>query len=131
MYKFSDLVHDLKMLMYAQSPLYTQNAQFNDDTQTGNYFIKTVCKALEVKEADVVSPNRKQELSDARHIICFALRKHTTLTARQIGKMLGDRNHSTVLSSAITCQEFIDNDDSKIIRKIALINNHLPEYLCI
>lgn len=53
-----------------------------------------MCKALEVSTNDIRSGNRKQDLCDARKIICYMLR-HQGLTLEGIGKIL-KRDHSTI-----------------------------------
>lgn len=124
MYKLSDLVQDLKMSMHAQQTELT-------DYKAGEDIIRMVCMALEVNVSDVKSQSRNRELADARHIICYILRRHTTLSARQIGNKLGGRDHSTVLGSVITCQEFIDSHNKDFLKKIEAVNSYLSQDLCI
>lgn len=61
--------------------------------RTARLLVK-MCNALEVSTNEVVSGNRKQELCDARKIICYMLRNQG-LTLEEIGKIL-KRDHSTV-----------------------------------
>ena len=53
-----------------------------------------MCNTLEVSTNEVISGNRRQEVCDARKIICYILRNQG-LTLEEIGKIL-KRDHSTV-----------------------------------
>jgi chromosomal replication initiation ATPase DnaA len=47
----------------------------------------------------LLSKNRTEKVSNARHVLIGLLRKHTDLSLQQIGLYVGNRSHSTVLSS--------------------------------
>lgn len=50
-----------------------------------------------VKRAEIRSPRRTKTLCDARHCAMWLLRKYTTRSTTDIGRFLGDRDHTTVL----------------------------------
>ena len=124
MYKFSDMVYELMLSMHAQQKEY-------EDSQFPSTIIETVSKALSVKKVDVISPSRKREHVDARHIISFILVNHSSLSSREVGEMLGGRDHSTALMSAKAYQEAIDSKDKKFLAKVELVKAELKEGLCI
>ena len=47
----------------------------------------------------VVSNSRKKQYAEARHIICDILHNHVQCTLREIGELLGGRDHTTVINS--------------------------------
>jgi chromosomal replication initiator protein len=49
--------------------------------------------------ADVKSDTRKKETTLARQVACFLLKKHLSLSYADIGAILGNRNHTTIMHS--------------------------------
>ena len=74
-----------------------------------------VCKKHGVSKLDLVSVRRTMDLILPRQEIMFKLRHHTVLTLPQIGRLLGDRDHTTVLHGIRKFQIRLDNNDSKLI----------------
>lgn len=70
-----------------------------------------VCTSFGVLEEEMTSKTRLQIVAFARHAYCSMLRKFTRLTLREIGELLGDRNHATVLNSVKVAENLIEYDD--------------------
>ena len=63
-------------------------------------FILDYCSDLyQVDKRLVLSKNRSEQVSNARHLFIYLMRKHTEYSLNQIGVYVGNRSHSTVLSS--------------------------------
>ena len=63
-------------------------------------FILDYCSDLyQVDKRLVLSKNRSEQVSNSRHIFIYLMRKHTEYSLNQIGLYVGNRSHSTVLSS--------------------------------
>ena len=63
-------------------------------------FILDYCSDLyQVDKRLVLSKNRSEQVSNARHLFIYLMRKHTGYSLNQIGLYVGNRSHSTVLSS--------------------------------
>ena len=63
-------------------------------------FILGYCSNVyQVDERLVLSKNRSEQVSNARHLFIYLMRKHTEYSLNQIGIYVGNRSHSTVLSS--------------------------------
>jgi len=63
-------------------------------------FILSYCSDVyQVDERLVLSKNRSEQVSNARHLFIYLMRKHTEYSLNQIGIYVGNRSHSTVLSS--------------------------------
>ncbi len=52
-----------------------------------------------VAESDLVSPRQSQEISRPRDVFCFCARQLTSCTYGQIGRALGDRDHTTIVAA--------------------------------
>ena len=58
-----------------------------------------VSKKYQVDKELLLSKNRTEKVCNARHVLIGLLRKHTDLSLQQIGLYVGNRSHSTILSS--------------------------------
>ena len=60
-------------------------------------FILDYCSDLyQVDKRLVLSKNRSEQVSNARHLFIYLMRKHTEYSLNQIGSYVGNRSHSTV-----------------------------------
>lgn len=59
--------------------------------------ISTVANHFNLLESDLTGPSRSRQIVRARHIAMFLLREETSLSLPQIGRMLGGRDHTTVI----------------------------------
>ena len=63
------------------------------------FILKYCSEVYQVDERLVLSKNRSELVSNARHLFIYLMRKHTEYSLNQIGLYVGNRSHSTVLSS--------------------------------
>ncbi len=63
------------------------------------FILKYCSEVYQVDERLVISKNRSELVSNARHLFIYLMRKHTEYSLNQIGLYVGNRSHSTVLSS--------------------------------
>lgn len=68
-------------------PIYTESDKI----------IIAVCAVCDVAEVDLKSSRRFRKLIKPRHLACFLLREYTNLSYPQIGRKLGNRDHTTIL----------------------------------
>ena len=66
---------------------------------TPEFILKYCSDVYQVDERLVLSKNRSEPVSNARHLFIYLMRKHTEYSLNQIGLYVGNRSHSTVLSS--------------------------------
>ncbi len=66
---------------------------------TPEFILKYCSDLYQVDERLVLSKNRSELVSNARHLFIYLMRKHTEYSLNQIGLYAGNRSHSTVLSS--------------------------------
>jgi chromosomal replication initiation ATPase DnaA len=73
--------------------------------------VKAILEVLGVEESMMLSKSRKRDSVFARQVVAYFLRENTQLTLRDIGLMLGDRDHTTVIHSIQTIRDQVAVDD--------------------
>jgi len=68
----------------------------------------------------IKSPSRLLELVNARHIICWLIAKHSKMSLKDIGHLLGHRDHSTVINGRNKVNDLCSYD-KEYSRKLAII----------
>jgi chromosomal replication initiator protein len=58
-----------------------------------------VARRFDVPELDIISPRRDRKVIVPRFIICYLARKLTTQSMPAIGRLLGDRDHTSILNA--------------------------------
>ena len=61
--------------------------------------VETVCTHYNVTPAQVNSKSRRRDYVTARQVSMFFAQKYTKMPASRIGKLVGNRDHSTVIHS--------------------------------
>lgn len=77
---------------------------------TMDHIIDTVCEHLNVSAQDVNGKSRKKEYTLARQIIMYLAQKLTNNPAVRIGRLLGGRDHSTVIHGCRKIEKQISAD---------------------
>ena len=71
----------------------------DDMPLTVDDIIDRVCRHYELTPNVLKSKSRKQEIALARQLAMYLANKYTNIPATRIGKLIGNRDHSTVLHS--------------------------------
>ena len=66
---------------------------------TVDEILEKVCKHYNVEQRQVSGKSRKRELVIARQVSMYLAQKYTKMPASRIGKLVGGRDHSTVIHS--------------------------------
>ncbi len=84
------------------------------NTQSSTINLKRIVKCVEKISSysmqDLCSKNRNKELSEARHLAMFLMKKLTGKSLRDIGQFLGGRDHSTVMHGLQKIEKHIKQD---------------------
>ena len=64
-----------------------------------NDLIETACAVFDLPRAVLTGPSRAQHIVEARQAAMLALRRRTSLSLLEIGRLFGGRDHTTVLYS--------------------------------
>ncbi len=71
----------------------------DDEPLTVDDIMDKVCEHFNVTTAQVNSRSRKQDYVQARQVSMYLAQKYTKMPASRIGKLVGNRDHSTVIHS--------------------------------
>ena len=77
-----------------------------------NKIVSCVCKHYAYKLSDLRSENRSKDLSFARQVTMYLMKKMTGKSLKEIGSFLGRKNHSTVLHAFDRVLEAVEKDAS-------------------
>jgi chromosomal replication initiator protein len=66
--------------------------------------ISTVCKHFGLENSAIHTKSRKREVVQARQIAMYLAKHNTDLSTSKIGKMIGGKDHATVLHACKTVQ---------------------------
>lgn len=116
MRKLKKLAVELSMQMHAIKGTRSTTT----DAETANYILKATASALEIDGKRLVGGCRKRELAEARFIVAYLVKKNTSLTLKQIGQLIGNRDHSTAMY-AIETAEDLANTDKQFLQKLQLV----------
>lgn len=75
--------------------------------------LRTVAALTGVSVSILCSPRRSRHLVEGRFVVYWIARKHTALSFPHIGRMIGRRDHSTVLHGVARVEAALKNDTGK------------------
>ena len=67
--------------------------------------VDTVCEYFNITRDMLMSSTRKRQIVQARQIAMFLAKDNTDFSTARIGKLIGDRDHATVLHAFKTVKE--------------------------
>ena len=73
--------------------------KIDNEPLTIDDILDTVCNHFNVSTAAVTSRSRKRDYVVARQVSMYLAQKYTKMPASRIGKLVGGRDHSTVIHS--------------------------------
>ncbi|ENY68554.1 Chromosomal replication initiator protein [Metamycoplasma auris 15026] len=76
-----------------------KNVTRSKESITPERIIETVCKYYNVDKKKIMSSSRTQEIVIPRKIITYFLKNNFDFTLKEIGKMVGNQAHSTIIAS--------------------------------
>lgn len=102
-----------------------RNAPFRYDKAKS--IMELIAKDKSVSMIDLVSSKRKGEMVIVRQMSCYFIKKHCKLTFARIGKLLGNRDHSTIIHSIDRINDLLDVDKvfKQDIDRLELLINKL------
>ena len=103
-----------KNLRQLKNTLVAYNLIERDDTnRTSNRVTmkKLVGLVEDIFDTDVLAKNRMQNTVFARKAAAYILKKHTSLSLKEIAPYIGVKDHTTVLYNVSTAKDLIDTED--------------------
>ena len=100
-----------------------------DEIESANadIIIDVVAEYYHIELTEMIGISRKRIYVTARHQAAWMLRKHTNLFLDDIGKLLGNRHHSTAIHSIRYTQDMIDIEDREYLEALTFMNRSLKE----
>lgn len=86
---------------------------------------KTVCQHYKQPRLHVFSQRRSADLVRPRQVIMYLAREHTALSLPAIGRLIGDRDHTTALHGATKIKTLIEAGDEGLIAAVTTIRSVL------
>ena len=73
---------------------------------------ETVCKYFNLDQSVIQTNSRKREIVQARQITMFLAKKYTDCSFSHIGKIVGKKDHATVLHACKTIKDQMETNKS-------------------
>lgn len=86
--------------------------KLDDRPLTVDDILETVCNHFNVSPSAVNGRSRRHELVVARQVSMYLAQKYTKMPAARIGKLVGNRDHSTVIHSCKNIEHLLQVDKS-------------------
>ena len=75
--------------------------------------IEEVCKFYNIEPEILRGQGRSKDISMARQIAIYQIRRMTNLSLKEIGQEFGGRDHSTVLNALNRIEDLVKTDPEK------------------
>lgn len=86
--------------------------------------INNVAKLYNISNNDITGSSRKKEIVNARHIIMYILKQEFNMPYKEIGLLLGNRDHTTVMNGVEKTKELLYKDKNLITVIESIIKKH-------
>ena len=96
--------------------------KIDDKPLTVDEIIETVCNHFNVSPSAVGGKSRKRDFVVARQVSMYLAQKYTKMPASRIGKLVGNRDHSTVLHSCTQVENRL-KVDKEFLAEIQSLEN--------
>jgi chromosomal replication initiator protein len=93
-----------------------------DRKVTMDEIIKRTCEYYNVRQTDMISPNRARAIARPRQVAMYLCKKLTTRSLPEIGRKFGNRDHTTILYGVRKIEELMLHDsqiaeDAEMLRR--------------
>lgn len=90
----------------------------------GQEMLEIMCKLMEITIEDIQSKSRNRPIARARQKVVYILREHLGISYVQIAKMLGGKDHSSIIYSESQARK-LKEEDSEFAADIANLEKQL------
>ena len=116
------VVYNCNIDMQLAQRVVKRSVKVNDEPLTVDAIIESVCQHYNVTPANINSRSRKKDYVMARQVSIYLAQKYTKMPASRIGRLVGGRDHSTVIYSCNQVERRI-KIDQKFSSEITSIEN--------
>lgn len=104
------VVYNCEVDMKLATRVIKRAVKIDDKPLTVDDIMDTVCTHFNVTTTAVNSKSRKRDLVIARQVSMYLAQKYTKMPASRIGKLVGNRDHSTVIHSCTQVEQKLKYD---------------------
>ena len=116
------VVYNKKIDLRLAERIIKRAVKIDDKPLTIDEIMEKVCVHFNVSTSEVNGKSRKRELVVARQVSMYLTQKYTKMPASRIGKLVGGRDHSTVIHSCTQVEQRMKIDKS-FMEEIQSIEN--------
>ena len=116
------VVYNCNVDMQLAQRVINRSVKVEDNPLTVDDIIESVCQHYNVTPANINSRSRKKDYVMARQVSIYLAQKYTKMPASRIGRLVGGRDHSTVIYSCNQVEQRI-KIDKKFSSEITSIEN--------
>ena len=95
----------------------------NEFIITPDNIIKEVCRYFRIEEDQIRGPSRSRDILNARQIAMYLIRRMTSLSLDETGKLFNGRDHSTTLNGVTKVENRMKTDNNFAETVKAIITN--------
>ncbi|MBZ4195335.1 chromosomal replication initiator protein DnaA [Mycoplasma tauri] len=92
---------------------------------TPDNIIEHVAKYYKITKSDILGKSRQKDTVLARHIAMWIIRNQLNISLETIGKMFGNRDHSTIINAMKKISKETEQPDKAFRRTISQINDEI------
>ena len=101
----NSLINHTEIDMALAKQVVSQVVRAEDKQLTVEKILDTVCKHFNLDKSLIYTSSRKQEIVQARQVAMFLAKKLTEYSYAQIGKIIGGKDHATVVHACKTVKD--------------------------
>ena len=116
------IVYDSNIDMRLAERVIKRAVKIDDKPLTVDEIIETVCNHFNVSPSAVGGKSRKRDFVVARQVSMYLAQKYTKMPASRIGKLVGNRDHSTVIHSCTQVENRL-KVDKEFLAEIQSLEN--------
>ena len=106
------IVYNSHIDMHLADRVIKRAVKVDNHPLTVDDILEKVCQHFNVTQQNVFSKSRKREYVQARQVSMYLAQKYTKIPSARIGKLIGGRDHSTVIHSCSTLEQRLKVDKS-------------------
>ena len=116
------IVYNSNIDMRLAERVIKRSVKIDDKPLTVDEIIETVCNHFNVSPSAVGGKSRKRDFVVARQVSMYLAQKYTKMPASRIGKLVGNRDHSTVIHSCTQVENRL-KVDKEFLAEIQSLEN--------
>ena len=104
------IVYNSNIDMHLAERIIKRAVKVDNHPLTIDDILEKVCQHFGVTQQNVFSKSRKREFVQARQVSMYLAQKYTKMPSARIGKLIGGRDHSTVIHSCTAIEQRLKVD---------------------